>query len=268
MSYITTRSDTRYEPRRRYLVRELLDPLLSGEHPPDEWMRADSTSPLIGKMVPTLVDDDPTPRYGYEPARVPLSFEWTHANSTSPLLRQISSTLVGIDLIPWYQLEPQQEPVIATTSLLISELAAPDVQRRILSRTLDALLESAKEERFEDGMNSNLSVGLRVLLRKYSTDFIRVLEDRLKGPKISSRILTEVLHTLGDIEDATTKGWRLATLVRFLASPSSIVRDAAATGLAYLDDKTAIPYLREAIARESSVAFREDLRAIVEQLSA
>jgi hypothetical protein len=117
-------------------------------------------------------------------------------------------------------------------------------------------------------MDSNFSVGLRVLFREHPTDFARVLEQRLKLRDISPRVLVELAYTLGQIRDNATTEWRLATLVDFMNSPAPSVKDAGAVGLAYLDDKRAVPYLREAIEREPTASFREDLRAVMEQLTA
>jgi hypothetical protein len=158
---------------------------------------------------------------------------------------------------------------VSTVSETVSSIiAAASNLDRELSRTLDTLIDSAREERFEDGMDSNFSVGLRVFFRDYSVEFARVLERRLRQGGISPRVLVELAYTLGQIRDDATVEWRLATLVDFLKSPTPSVKDAGAVGLAYLDDKRAVPYLREAMEREAVASFREDLRAVVEQLTA
>lgn len=218
------------------------------------------------------------------PPRKAAAVAPTASNSANLLVREIGQTLASNEPPqdslpdragtpePLADVEPAAEPSVdlgaATVSEMTSRLTTTGVLHRALERSLAALLEGARDERFQDGMDSNLGVGLRVLFRNYATDFVPVLDEQLERRDISARILAEVFYTLGQINDETTKGWRFATLVRFLKSPSPNVRDAAATGLAYLDDKSAVPYLREAIERESSESFREDLRAVVEQLSA
>jgi len=197
----------------------------------------------------------------------------TASNSASLLVQQLAQTLVS-DEPPQDSLlehEGAGERVVdvepaATASETVSEVTSARVLDRALVRHLHALLAVARDERFKDGMDSNLSVGLRVLFRNYSADFAHVLDERLKKRDIGARILVEILHALGGIEDDATRGWRLATLVDFLKSASPLVRDAAAVGLSYLDDKKAAPYLRDAIEREPSKALREDLRVILEQL--
>ena len=154
-----------------------------------------------------------------------------------------------------------------TDSTVIAELTSIGMESRVARRTLDALIEGGKEERFEDGMDSNLSLGLRVLFDHYGTHFANILETRLSDPNIPARVLAEILHTVGSIDHGATGDQRLATLIRFLKAQSPLVRDAAAVGLSYLHDKRAISYLREAIEREPNNGLREDLRAIVEEMS-
>ncbi len=153
-----------------------------------------------------------------------------------------------------------------TVSPAVVERTISDLHARAITRTLNVLVEGARDEYFEDGVESNLSAGLRILFRNYAESFARILDERLKKSDIGPWILTAVLHTIGNIDDDATRDWRLATLVGHLKAPSPLIRDAAAVGLSYLDDKRAIPYLREAIARETNKDFQEDLSSVVEQL--
>lgn len=156
----------------------------------------------------------------------------------------------------------------ATESPAVQELATTGAIRNAIARRFQALIDASRDERFEDGMDSNLSVGMRVLFRNHGQDFAHVLEEQLKKDRmLSQRVLVAILHALGSIEDSATKDWRFATLVSFLHAKAPNVRDAAAVGLAYLDDRRAIPYIEQAIERETSKTFQEDLRAVVEQLA-
>lgn len=154
----------------------------------------------------------------------------------------------------------------ASASTVATEQTTASIYARALVRTLSVLIESSQDERFEDGIDSNLSAGIRVLFQNYAGDFARVLDEQLKMHSVGPRILTEILHTLGSIEDSETKDWRFSTLVGYLRSPSVLARDAAAVALSYLDDVRAEPFLLAAIERESNVELREDLRSVVEQL--
>jgi len=206
------------------------------------------------------------------PPRKPAPVALTNVNSGTARDGAIGLTLLNDESVQASQREQGANAALAdlepaaTASDVTSELVTTDVMHRSIARVLGVLLNGAREEHFEDGMDSNLSMGLRGLCRNYGADFASVLEERLKRQDVGARILTEILHTLGDIEDDATRDWRLATLADFLKSSSPLVRDAAAVGLSYLDDKKAAPYLREAIERESSKALRDDLRVILEQL--
>lgn len=236
MNYAAVLSDTT-STRVRYLLREYLDPLPPRRVVPVIPTSANSGTPWVGPLDLKLVSNE-SPE--------------TNIPGTDNPDQGAHERLVDIEA--------------ATTASDVTFEVTTSATDRAITRALSSLLAVAREERFEDGVDSNLSVGLRVLFRNHSTEFVRVLEDQLDKRAPSVRILTEVLHTLGDIEDYATRDWRFATLVRFLRSSSPLIRDAAAIGLSYLDDKRAAPFLRAAIERESSKEFREDLRAITEQL--
>lgn len=236
MMYQTAVTDTPYT-RRNFLVREQVDELLAYT----ESARTNSITALYGRGEFALVFDE-------------------QRNSlTEPFGVRMPSAANEATIGPLADYEA------TTDSPAIIELTSAAIERRAMARTFDALIEGARDEHFEDGMDSNLSIGIRVLFRNYGESFAGVLDKRLKQSGISVRILTEILHTLGNIEDDATTDWRFATLVDFLRSPLPLTRDAAAVGLSYLDDKRAVPYLHEAIRREANEGFREDLRAIVDQ---
>lgn len=236
MMYQTAVTDTPYT-RRNFLVRDHLKELLAYT----ESARTNSITSLYGRSEFALVFDG-------------------QRDSLTELLGVRMSSAANEATIG-----PPADREATTDSPAIIELTSTAVERRAITRTLDALVERARDENFEDGMDSNLSIGIRVLFRNYGESFAGVLDERLKQSDISARILTEILHTLGNIEDDATRDWRFARLVDFLRSPLTLARDAAAVGLSYLDDKGAVPYLHEAIRRETNEAFREDLRAIVDQ---
>ena len=242
-------TDTPYL-RQRYLLRGLLGELPIRDVVNAELTSTSSTAFVRGAVV--LIGE-----------AKPISTEWTEGGEVDYLFPSNMNRLVGsgqlVDM-----LSGSGDPGAATDSPVVSELT--DIQNRVILRTLDIILENAKDEYFEDGMYSNLGMGLRVMFRNYGETVAGILEERLKKPDIRPRILGEVLHTLGSLEDDATRDWRLATLAGFLKSSSPLIRDAAAVGLSYLDDKRAAPYLREAIDRESNEVFREDLKVIIEQL--
>jgi hypothetical protein len=83
---------------------------------------------------------------------------------------------------------------------------------------------------------------------------------------IDEEVASEALRWLGRMEDTKSYSKRLWLLERGLASPSPIIRDGAALGLASLDDRHAIPYLRLAVEREELDELRFNLGQVLDQL--
>ena len=135
-----------------------------------------------------------------------------------------------------------------------------------ITHAVRALLDVAKEERFQDGMESNLSLGLATLIARYPRETMAILNEILWSLNISNFILAEILQFLGRIESATTKEARFSILISYLRAKSPIVRDAAGAGLACMNDRRAVPYLEKAIETEPVPTLREDMAAVVDQL--
>ena len=130
----------------------------------------------------------------------------------------------------------------------------------------EALFESAKEQIFEDGMESEFSTGLISLIQKYGNDAIMVLTQIVVDEKADAEVTSEALRWLGQFKDSTTYSYRLWLLERSLRCSSERVRDSAALGLAYLDDPNAIPYLKRAIEEEQIGELRMDMEQALGQL--
>jgi len=135
-----------------------------------------------------------------------------------------------------------------------------------ISAAVTKLLAIAKEEKFQDGIESNLSSGLTALIRQSPADAVEIIAEVARSNIVSSLIRCEILYTLGRIESPSTKGQRFALLVELLQDKSPVIRDAAGTSLAYLDDPRAIPHLEKAIQVEVVPSLRADLEAVRAQL--
>jgi HEAT repeats len=119
---------------------------------------------------------------------------------------------------------------------------------------------------FEDGVSNAFSEGIDYIVKVFGIEGVEALEVSLVSTDNVSCV-AEALRTLGLIDDAKTAERRLRTLVKLLKHSSAIVRDAAAIGLAYLDDHRAIPAINEAIETEPLSFLRRDMEAIREQLA-
>ncbi len=129
-----------------------------------------------------------------------------------------------------------------------------------------ALLISAKEQIFEDGMESDFSRGLVDFIRSYGRAAMEVLIRLLLSDWLNCEVTSEALRIVGRIRHPATYRDRLWLLERGLYSSSARIRDGAALGLAYLDDPIAITPLKSAIERESTPELSQDMQQVLAQL--
>jgi hypothetical protein len=130
-----------------------------------------------------------------------------------------------------------------------------------------AAFRKGREERFEDGMESDFSNELESLVRTYGPNSKQILARLLEDRSISDRVWGEAMRCLGRLEDPGSHGERLWVLEKGLSSDSEFIRDGAALGLASLDDLSAIPYLERAIESEALGALRSDMQEVLSQLT-
>jgi len=142
----------------------------------------------------------------------------------------------------------------------------PPDQPDEISNEFEILFDKAKEEVFEDGMESEFSKNLVFLIKKYGNAAIVVLERLIGAEQVNTEVASEAMRWLGHLEHPITYRSRLHLLERSLHNLSTRVRDGAALGLASLDDPHAIPYLKWAIEREEYEELRHDLEQVLTQL--
>ena len=124
----------------------------------------------------------------------------------------------------------------------------------------------AIEEVFLDGMESNFSRRLTTALEAHGETAVHAIERIINLDAISVEVVGETLRQIGYVEDLSTHQTRMTVLVRQLESTDPRIRDAAALGLAALDDPQAIDSLLEALNRESSSQLKGNLRIVLNQL--
>ena len=113
-------------------------------------------------------------------------------------------------------------------------------------------------------MESNFSRALVEKVTEGKTKVVEILAALVVAEQMNAEVLSEALRCLGHMEDNETYALRRWTLEQGLYSSSPRIRDGAALGLSFLDDPHAIPYLKEAVERESIQMLREDLKQILE----
>jgi HEAT repeat protein len=128
------------------------------------------------------------------------------------------------------------------------------------------LFAAAKDEYFEDGMESEFSRRLIRLLGEYGEKAVIELAFLILHDQVNAEIASEALRWLGHMEDTRSYQKRLWLLERSLFTPSARIRDGAALGLASLDDPHAVRYLRRAIDQESYPELRSDMEQVLAQL--
>jgi hypothetical protein len=130
----------------------------------------------------------------------------------------------------------------------------------------EAIFWTAKGEVFEDGMESAFSRKLNYFVKKYSEDALEAITCLIVYEKVDSEIAGEALRWLGRVDHTESYEYRRWLLERSLSLSSTRVRDGAILGLASMDDKHAIPYLRIAIEKEQFSELKADMELVLEQL--
>ena len=130
------------------------------------------------------------------------------------------------------------------------------------------LFAAAREEVFEDGMESVFSRKLTVLIDEYKDQAVKLAAEYLDSEEVDEEVAAETLRQLGHSQHEFTYNSRLNLLVHGLSSKSAMVRDGAILGLASLDDPSVIPEVVEAVNREKVPELRDDMNDVLEQLRA
>lgn len=129
------------------------------------------------------------------------------------------------------------------------------------------LFVDAREERFEDGMESRFSTNLLALLSQYGTPAFVALGNLIISNNVNIEAAAEACRWIGRIENPKTHSTRRAMLEGVLQGTRyARIRDGAALGLASLDDPISIPVLQKAIEKETVPELRHDLQEVLNQL--
>ena len=128
------------------------------------------------------------------------------------------------------------------------------------------LFISAKEQIFEDGMESDFSLALAGFITSYGHLAMDVIISLVLSGQVNTEVFSEALRVVGRLRHKATHRDRLWLLERSLYSPSARVRDGATVGLSFLDDPIGADPLRFAIEREAIPELREDMKQVLTQL--
>ena len=247
MSPVTDTLSSTAPVRAWYLARQCLGPVAIVDWEEESDVTAYLLDSLFGRNFSAIV---PTWRRDWT--------DWWVATSSET--SSVRRTIKGI-VAP---LQEHEQSAQTTASALGSE---NQVDLRI-THSIARLYELADEEWFEDGLQSNLSIGLEVLLRQYPAKTMSALSKALTRGAVGHAALVETLKVLGRAESPETRDPRLYTILDFLNHASLVVRDAALVALCLLNDTRAVAYLDRAISREDDPFFRNELAEAINQLRA
>lgn len=135
-----------------------------------------------------------------------------------------------------------------------------------IERVIEYSFETARDQVFEDGLESEFSRELVFLIKEYGNDAMVVIANLITSEKVNPEVASEALRWLGHMEDPRTYRYRLWVLERSLFCSSVRVRDSAVLGLSFLNDPHAIPYLRRAIEQETFKELRQDMEQVLADL--
>lgn len=135
---------------------------------------------------------------------------------------------------------------------------------RVLINKLRRLFLGARNEIFENGMDSYFSTNLHHTIREYGVPAVDALEWVMHDADLG--VVEEALMQIGHMADDNTHSSRLSLLVRALESTNASVRDAASIGIEAMEDPAAIGNLQKAIDCEPYEDLRQNLKDVLTQL--
>ena len=130
----------------------------------------------------------------------------------------------------------------------------------------EVLVRDSADEVFEDGMDSQFSLGLHSAVVEHGTTALLAIDRVILAGNTNAELLGETLVQIGAVDDPATHDRRLVILTKALKSQDVRVRDAASLGLETMEDASAIPALETAVAVEESELMRKNLIAVIGSL--
>lgn len=138
---------------------------------------------------------------------------------------------------------------------------------QVLAEYAISMFINAKEEVFEDGMESEFSRNLSEFVVSFGQPAMEAIIDLFLSNSLNTEVASESLRILGRLRHKITYRERLWLLERcLLYSPFARVRDGALLGLSFINDKLAIPPLKSAIEKEAIPELRHDMKRVLAQL--
>lgn len=130
------------------------------------------------------------------------------------------------------------------------------------------LFERGASEFFQDGMHSEFSRALLLLIGQQGRPAIRAIAEYASSRSPKADVMSEALRWIAEVKDPSTLLDRWYVLQRGIKSASPKVRDGAIVGFASLDDPRARTVLEEAKRSEQIAELRRLMEQVIDQLNA
>jgi hypothetical protein len=191
--------------------------------------------------------------------------------------RSAVASIQGIELLIWPGIVGTTIGAVGTSALPI-ELDPADTWPvgitveavRIRDRATEArfkfAFQKARDEYFEDGMESQFTLDLRNLVTMFGMDSKNILSRMFDEGSDSPEVWAEAMRWLGVESGPLSRSDVIDLLKKGLNSPSSEVRDGAILGFAGLDAPESIPALQQALLREPASGLQADIEQVLQQL--
>ena len=137
-----------------------------------------------------------------------------------------------------------------------------------LHERISFVCEQARDEHFEDGMDSLFTKHLLSLIEQYGDETIEVIGNLIHSGVLDGEIAYEALILIGQLSEIETARIRRWVLISNLFSNSHWIRDGAIVGLSYLGDTKTIPHIQRALHQETVPYLKKFMIQVLEELKA
>jgi hypothetical protein len=201
--------------------------------------------------------------------KIPFERHVPHSDSNAPT--GLDSPLVDnlfkkVRSEPRYEIQEIDARTVKYYDGNIESSTAKIVASELLNTQANSIFASAKEEIFEDGVESKFSRSLSDFIISLGHAAMESIIPIILSEYTNTEVASEALRVIGRLHHKITYRDRLWLLERGLYSTSARVRDGAIIGLAFLNDPLAIAPLQSAIGREQIPELRHDMEQVLAQL--
>lgn len=127
-------------------------------------------------------------------------------------------------------------------------------------------LDPYRGQQFDADVAYDFMTDLDAFIHAKGPSAIRIITDLATRRLLDEDLMSEALRALGRIENQATNEQRYQVLMSFITHDSPIVRDAAVSGLSFLDDTRALPHLRMLLQTEIVPVLNNNIRVAIESL--